>query len=51
MDRRPGRAAYDAVFVEQGPEYELGTILLSAPNVRNPYTDRVIKSVSRLLIS
>ncbi|CAG4926444.1 unnamed protein product [Colias eurytheme] len=42
LDRQAGRAAYEAVFVED-TDFVLGKILLSAPNARNPYTERVIK--------
>ncbi|XP_038209068.1 E3 ubiquitin-protein ligase UBR4 isoform X2 [Zerene cesonia] len=42
LDRQAGRAAYESVFVED-TEFVLGKILLSAPNARNPYTERVIK--------
>ncbi|XP_045509182.1 E3 ubiquitin-protein ligase UBR4 isoform X10 [Colias croceus] len=42
LDRQAGRAAYESVFVED-TDFVLGKILLSAPNARNPYTERVIK--------
>lgn len=42
LDRSAGRKAYEAVFSEDN-EYSLGKILLTAPNARSPYTERVIK--------
>nr|XP_049698343.1 protein purity of essence isoform X3 [Helicoverpa armigera] len=42
LDRPAGRLAYEKVFAENSG-YSLGKILLSAPNARNPYAERVIK--------
>lgn len=44
LDRPAGRLAYEAVFSENSG-YSLGRILLTAPNARNHYTERVIKYV------
>ncbi|XP_061383112.1 E3 ubiquitin-protein ligase UBR4 isoform X4 [Danaus plexippus] len=42
LERPVGRVAYENVFADN-TGYALGKILLSAPNARNPYTERVIK--------
>ncbi|XP_013166692.1 PREDICTED: E3 ubiquitin-protein ligase UBR4 isoform X4 [Papilio xuthus] len=42
LERLAGRKAYEAVFSDDN-EYSLGKILLTAPNARSPYTERVIK--------
>lgn len=42
LDRPAGRVAYENVFADNS-EYVLGKILLSAPNARSIYTERVIK--------
>ncbi|XP_026324095.1 E3 ubiquitin-protein ligase UBR4 isoform X3 [Hyposmocoma kahamanoa] len=42
LDRPAGRLAYEAVFSDNSG-YSLGRILLTAPNARNHYTERVIK--------
>ncbi|KAF9412274.1 hypothetical protein HW555_009165 [Spodoptera exigua] len=42
LDRPAGRLAYEKVFADNSG-YSLGKILLSAPNARNPYAERVIK--------
>ncbi|KAL0896018.1 hypothetical protein ABMA27_012006 [Loxostege sticticalis] len=42
LDRPAGRLAYESVFAENSG-YFLGKILLSAPNCRNKYAERVIK--------
>ncbi|XP_052737360.1 protein purity of essence isoform X1 [Bicyclus anynana] len=42
LDRPAGRAAYENVFGDK-TSFSLGKILLSAPNARNSYTERVIK--------
>ncbi|CAG5041717.1 unnamed protein product [Parnassius apollo] len=42
LDRLAGRKAYEAVFCEDSG-YSLGKILLSAPNARSPYTERVVR--------
>ncbi|XP_072935202.1 E3 ubiquitin-protein ligase UBR4 isoform X5 [Epargyreus clarus] len=42
LDRPAGKAAYETVFADNSG-YSLGKILLSAPNVRNPYTEKVVK--------
>ncbi|CAB3259165.1 unnamed protein product [Arctia plantaginis] len=42
LDRPAGRLAYEKVFADNSG-YTLGKILLSAPNARNPYAERVIK--------
>ncbi|CAH0722275.1 unnamed protein product, partial [Brenthis ino] len=42
LERPAGRVAYENVFADNS-EYVLGKILLSAPNARSIYTERVIK--------
>ncbi|XP_060810461.1 E3 ubiquitin-protein ligase UBR4 isoform X2 [Amyelois transitella] len=42
LERQPGRQAYESVFTDNSI-YSLGKILLSAPNARNAYSERVIK--------
>ncbi|CAH2989845.1 unnamed protein product [Chilo suppressalis] len=42
LDRPAGRLAYETVFADNSG-YSLGKILLTAPNARNPYSERVIK--------
>ncbi|XP_069365949.1 E3 ubiquitin-protein ligase UBR4 isoform X13 [Maniola hyperantus] len=42
LDRPAGRLAYETVFADNSG-YTLGKILLSAPNSRSPYAERVIK--------